>query len=73
MKNQMLKCCKCCVDKQILNYPEGHFEVLASPNVHVAVVGAQLVEVVLVDAEQSPCHGWSPARVKGSNITMVTV
>lgn len=42
---------------------ERDFDVLATPNGHVAVVGPQMVEELLADAEEAASHGWSGDRV----------
>lgn len=32
-------------------YPEAHLEVLSSPNVHALIVGANFVEIILINSE----------------------
>lgn len=41
-------------------YPEGDLEVLAAPDVHAAVVLAQLVKVLPVHGKQTTGHGGGP-------------
>lgn len=44
---------------------EGKLEVLAAPDVESGVVGAQLLEEVLVDGEESAGHRRRPDRLRG--------
>lgn len=45
--------------------PEGHLQVLATPDVHSFVVGADLVEVGTGDGEQTAGHRWGVERLGG--------
>ena len=45
-----------------LPHAEGHLEVLATPDLHLFVVGANLPEVLPVDGKEAARHGWCPRR-----------
>lgn len=49
---------------------EGHFQVLATPSVHLLVIAAALPEVFPVDSKQSPCHR---RTVGGANVHMTVL
>jgi len=40
----------------ILPYTERHLQILAAPDVHALVVGTNLIEVILIDGEQTTGH-----------------
>lgn len=47
-------------------YPEGHFHVLAPPDLHLVVVGADVLEVGPGDGKEATGKGWGPkGREKG--------
>ena len=45
-----------------LAYPKRHLEVLAAPDLHLLVVGADLPEVLPVHGEEAARHGGGPRR-----------
>lgn len=55
---------------ECLTNPEGHFDILSSPNFELFVIGAHLVEVISINGKQSTCHHWSPERLRSSALTL---
>jgi len=44
-------------------YPERYLQVLAAPDIHARVVGADLVEIVAINGKQSASHCRCPASI----------
>lgn len=49
-------------NKSELTYPEAHFEILAAPDVHALVVGAQFIEIFFVYGKETAGHRRCPQR-----------
>lgn len=48
-----------------LPYAKAHFQIFATPNVHVLIVRANFEEIALVDGEQPAGHCWRIERLCG--------
>ena len=49
--------CVCvCVPEGMHAHPEGHLQVLATPDVHTSIIGSNLKEILCVYGKQSSSH-----------------